>query len=261
MERGWLSRSGMEQYRFGDRMTIFKSIWQRIGLWQAAVLIAVGFVCGLVVIGRLDAVALIIALVLAYFAWMAKGVIEQAARVRPVEPPQTWTITLLGNLALMALGIGSFGWYLAGGSSKTWVPFLIFIAGMIALRWWRRGAVAKLYTWRTPALTLLQQGEYKKLIKNLESEATEGRGNPDKLAMVALAYIELNKFDTADRLLERAKQVAPDFASVNGALGSLRRHQAHYVEAIPALESALRFEDTTNSRYYLGLCQYLAGQP
>jgi tetratricopeptide (TPR) repeat protein len=165
----------------------------------------------------------------------------------------------VANLALMALGIGAFGWYLAGGGTITWVPFLIFIAGMIALRLWRRDVTKRLYAWRTPALALLQRGEYRKLIRALEDEATAGRGHPDKLAMVALAYIELNKWDDADKLLSQAKAIAPDFASVNGAIGSLRRHQARYAEAVEAIRQALAFEPNANSSYYLGLCQYLAG--
>jgi len=96
-------------------------------------------------------------------------------------------------------------------------------------------------------------------VRELEGEARAGNGHPDKLAMVALAYIELNKWDRADKLLAQARAVAPDFASVNGALGSLRRHQARYAEAVDAIRAALRFEDSSNSRYYLGLCQYLAG--
>lgn len=233
--------------------------WRSVGPLQAVALIAVGVAAALVLAGMLDGVALIILLVLGYFGYMARGVITQAQRFRPVEPPRTWAITMIGNLVLMALGIGSFGWYLAGGGAKTWIPFLIFIAGFIALRAWRRGVVVNLYAWRTPALTLLQQGEYRKLIRQLEDEAVAGRGHPDKLAMVALAYIELNKWERADQLLARARQIAPDFASVNGALGSLRRHQARYAEAAEAIRRALQFEDNVNSTYYLGLCLFLAG--
>jgi tetratricopeptide (TPR) repeat protein len=117
----------------------------------------------------------------------------------------------------------------------------------------------KLYGWRTPALTLLQTGDYRRLVRELEDEATAGNGHPEKLAMVALAYIELNKWQRADDLLMRARALAPDFASVNGALGSLRRHQARYDEAITAIQRALAFEENANSSYYLGLCQFLAG--
>jgi Tfp pilus assembly protein PilF len=233
----------------------------RAGWFEALALVAFGAVATLVFSGQLDPGALILLLVLVIFAWMARGAIVQARRFRPVEPPRTWAITLWANLALMALGIAAFGWYLMGGGARAWVPFLFFIAGVIALRWWRRGVVRELYSWRTPALTLLQQGEYRKLARALEDEATAGRGHPDKLAMVALAYIELNKWDRADALLRQARAVAPDFASVNGALGSLRRHQARYAEAAEALERALRFEDSASSRYYLGLSRYLAGQP
>ena len=231
----------------------------RGGWFEAIALIAFGAVATLVLTGVLDAAAFIVLLVLVYFAWLARGAIVQARRFRPVEPPGTWAITLWANLALMALGIGAFGWYLLGGGVQAWIPFLIFIAGVIALRWWRRGVVNRLYSWRTPALALLQQGEYRRLVRELEDEATAGRGHPDKLAMVALAYIELNKWDRADALLQQAREVAPDFASINGALGSLRRHQARYAEAAEAIEHALRFEESASSRYYLGLCRYLAG--
>jgi len=230
-----------------------------IGPLEAVALIGIGLVLALVVTGAIDGVALIILLVVGYFGYMAQGVIAQAQRFRPVEPPRTWAITMIANLVLMALGIGAFGWYLAGGGARAWVPLLIFIAGFMALRMWRRGVVANLYAWRTPALALLQQGEYRKLIRELEDEATAGRGHPDKLAMVALAYIELNKWERADQLLARARQLAPEFASVNGALGSLRRHQARYAEAAEAIRQALQFEDNINSGYYLGLCQFLAG--
>jgi hypothetical protein len=240
-------------------MTELKRIWREIGWLEAAGLVVFGITLGLVLMGSVDPVALIILLILGYFAYMARGTIEQAGRFRPVEPPNTWLFTLLANLALMALGIGAFGWYLVGGGSRTWVPFLVFVAGMMALRAWRRSVVARLYAWRTPALLLLQQGEYKKLARQLEDEATAGRGHPDKLAMVALACIELNKWPRADKLLAQALAIAPDFASVNGALGSLRRHQARYVEAVEAIQAALAFEEDVNSRYYLGLCQYLAG--
>lgn len=235
------------------------SLRGRVSWFEAVALVALGAAGALVVAGQASAVALIALLVLIYFVWMARGMIVQARRYRPVEPPGTWAITLWANLALTALGLGAFGWYLAGGGVRAWVPFLIFIAGVIALRWWRRGVVARLYSWRTPALVLLQQGEYRKLVRELEAEATAGRGHPDKLAMVALAYIELNKWERADALLEQARALAPDYASVNGALGSLRRHQARYAEAADALERALRFEDSANTRYYLGLCRFLAG--
>jgi hypothetical protein len=232
---------------------------RQIGLVEAVALVLFGIALALVMAGGLDPVALIILLILVYFAYMARGALRQARRFRPVEPPRIWLVTLVANLGLMALGIGAFGWYLAGGGTITWVPFLIFIAGMIALRMWRRDVVKRLYAWRIPALTLLQQGEYRKLIRALEDEATAGRGHPDKLAMVALAYIELNKWDDADRLLRQATLIAPDFASVNGAIGSLRRHQARYDEAVEAIRQALAFEANANSSYYLGLCQYLAG--
>lgn len=232
----------------------------KIGSLEAASLIAFGVALALVVAGGLDPVALIILLVIAYLLYMARGLIAQAQRFRPVEPPRAWWVTLVGNLVLAALGIGSFGWYLAGAGARAWVPFLIFVAGMMALRWWRRDLSLKLYSWRTPALTLLQQGEYRRLVRELEAEATAGRGHPDKLAMVALAYVELNKWDAADHLLARARTLAPDFASVNGALGSLRRHQARYADAVLAIRRALDFEPNSNSSYYLGLCQYLAGQ-
>jgi len=240
-------------------MNGLRRAWKSVGPLEAIALIGVGLVLALVLAGALDGVALIILLVVSYFGYMAQGVVVQAQRFRPVEPPRTWAITMIGNLVLMALGIGAFGWYLAGGGTRAWIPLLIFIAGFVALRAWRRSVVANLYAWRTPALTLLQQGEYRKLVRELEDEATAGRGHPDKLAMVALAYIELNKWERADQLLARARQLAPEFASVNGALGSLRRHQARYAEAAEAIRQALRFEDNINSVYYLGLCQFLAG--
>jgi len=136
---------------------------------------------------------------------------------------------------------------------------MLFIAGMMSLRLWRRGVVKQLYAWRTPALTLLQQGEYKKLVRALEKEATAGRGHPDKLAMVALAYVEMNKWTEAADLLRRARLLAPDYASVNGAIGSLRRHQGLYHEAVEAIQRALAFEASPTSSYYLGLCQFFAG--
>lgn len=240
-------------------MTDFRIGRVQIGWFEAALLIAAGIGIGLAATGAIEAVGLILLLVLIYFAWMARGVVVQAERFRPVEPPRTWLITLAANLALMALGIGAFGWYLGGAGMRVAGPFLAFIAGTIALRWWRRGVTKKLYAWRVPALRLLQAGEYKQLVRQLEDEATAGRGHPDKLAMVALASIELNKWQHADRLLAQAKAIAPDFASVNGALGSLRRHQARYAEAVVAIREALRFEESSSSRYYLGLCQYLAG--
>jgi hypothetical protein len=240
-------------------MTTTKRLWQRVGPLEAAALIVAGIVLALVIVGRVNPVALIILLILGYFVYMARGILRQARRFRPVEPPNTWLITLVANLVLMGIGIGSFGWYMAGGGSLTWVPFLIFIAGMIALRQWRRGVTNNLYAWRTPALALLQNGDYKRLVRELEDEATAGNGHPEKLAMVALAYIELNKWQKADDLLMRAQALAPDFASVNGALGSLRRHQARYGEAITAIRRAIAFEENANSSYYLGLCQFLAG--
>ncbi|MBN1202073.1 MAG: hypothetical protein JXJ20_09475 [Anaerolineae bacterium] len=240
-------------------MTESKRLWGAIGRLEAMALVAAGVVIALVAAGRLDPLALVILLVLGYFAWMARGVIAQARLVRPVEPPGTWLFTMIANLGLMALGIGAFGWYLAGGGSLSWVPFLVFVAGFMALRAWRRGVVGQLYAWRGPALLLLQKGEYKKLARELEDDATAGRGHPDKLAMVALAYIEMNKLDYAEDLLMQARQLAPEFASVNGALGSLRRHQGRYAEAVDAIRAGLRFEENVNSRYYLGLCQFLAG--
>ena len=235
-------------------MTVFK----QVGWLESVALVIAGIALALVIAGGLDPVALIILLILGYLAYMARGVIRQAQRVRPVEPPRTWLFTMIGNLVLMTVGIGAFGWYLAGAGAKAWVPFLIFIAGMLALRAWRRSVVANLYAWRGPALALLQRGDYKKLVRELETEARV-QSHPDKLAMVALAQIELNKWDTADALLAEASAVAPDFASVNGALGSLRRHQARYAEAVDAIRRALTFEDNVNSSYYLGFCQYLAG--
>jgi len=239
-------------------MTLLRRAWARVGWLEAVLLIVAGAALALTAAGALDPVALIILLVLGYFAHMARGVIAQAQRFRPVEPPRTWLITLVANLALMALGIGAFGWYLAGAGIKAWIPFLIFIAGFIALRQWRRGVVARLYAWRTPALALLQAGEYRKLVRELEGEARQQQ-HPDKLAMVALALIELNKWDQADALLKQAHALAPEFASVNGAIGSLRRHQARYDEAVAAIRQALAFEENANSRYYLGLCQFLGG--
>ena len=240
-------------------MTEFRIGRLQIGWFEAALLIAVGIGIGLAVTGAIEAVGMILLLVLVYFAWMARGVLVQAERFRPVEPPRTWTITLAANLGLMALGIGAFGWYLGGAGMRVAGPFLAFMAGTIALRWWRRGVTKRLYAWRVPALRLLQAGEYKQLARQLEGPATAGRGHPDMLAMVALAYIELNKWQQADDLLAEAKAIAPDFASVNGALGSLRRHQARYAEAVVAIREALRFEESSSSRYYMGLCQYLAG--
>jgi hypothetical protein len=240
-------------------MTLTKRTGLPVGPFEAAGFVIAGIALALVITGSLDPVALIVLLILGYFVYMARTTIAQAQRFRPVEPPGTWTITLVANLVLMALGIGAFGWYLAGGSTMAWIPFLLFIAGMIALRQWRSSVTAKLYAWRTPALVMLQKGEYKQLIRELEDEATTGHGHPDKLAMVALAYIELNKLDQADKLLTRARQIAPAFASVNGAIGSLRRHQARYEEAAVAIEKAIMFEENVNSRYYLGLVQFLAG--
>lgn len=240
-------------------MTTTKHFWQQVGPLEAAALIVAGIALALVIAGQVDPVALIILLILGYFVYMARGILRQARRFRPVEPPNTWLITLAANLVLMGIGIGAFGWYLTGGGTRTWIPFLVFIAGMIALRQWRQGVTNQLYGWRTPALTLLQNGDYKQLVRELEDEATAGNGHPDKLAMVALAYIEMNKWQRADDLLRRALALAPDFASVNGALGSLRRHQARYDEAVTAIRHALAFEENANSSYYLGLCQFLAG--
>ncbi len=160
-------------------MTTTKRIWQQVGPLEAAALIVAGIALALVIAGQVDPVALIILLILGYFVYMARGILRQARRFRPVEPPNTWLITLAANLALMGLGIGSFGWYMAGGGSRTWIPFLIFIAGMMALRQWRRDVTNKLYAWRTPALMLLQKDEYKQLIRALEDDATAGTGHPD----------------------------------------------------------------------------------
>ena len=235
------------------------SFWEQIGPLEAGALVGAGVAVALVAAGRLAPVVLIILLVLGYFGYMARGVLRQARRFRPVEPPRAWMVTVAANLVLMAVGIGAFGWYMAGAGSRAWVPFLFFIAGMIALRQWRRGVVNRVYAWRLPALTLLQKGDYKRVLRELEGEATAGNGHPDKLAMVALAAIELNKLDRADELLTRARALAPDFASVNAAIGSLRRHQARYSEAVTAIQKALAFEDDSTTRYYLGLCQYLTG--
>ncbi len=226
---------------------------------EAFGLVAFGVGLALVVAGGLDPAALLILLVLGYIAYMARGMVRQARRFRPVEPPRVWWITLLANLALMGLGIGAFGWYLLAGAGRAWVPFLIFIAGMIALRQWRQSVTSRLYAWRTPALRLLQMGDYRKLARELEADPVTPQ-NPDKLAMLALAYIEQNKLHKAEELLMRARTLAPDFASVNGAVGALRRHQARWSDAVGALQKALAFEDNVNTRYYLGLCQYLAGE-
>ena len=152
-------------------MTRHKSLWKAVGPLEAAGLVAFGIALALIVASGLDPVALIILLVLAIFAYMARGVLLQARRFRPVEPPRTWAITAVVNLALMALGIGAFGWYLAGGGALAWVPLLLFMAGMMSVRLWRRGVVKQLYAWRGPALTLLQRGEYRQVVRNLESEA------------------------------------------------------------------------------------------
>lgn len=240
-------------------MTEVKQRGYAIGWLDALVFVGAGIVLVLVLGGALNVLAVVIVLILAYMVYMGRGMVRQARRFRPVEPPGVWRATLIANLALMVLGMASFGWYALGGGSTAWIPFLVFVAGMIALRQWRRSITADLYAWRVPALRLLQQGDYRKLIRELEDEALAGDGHPDKLAMVALAYVEQNKFDYADSLLEKALACAPHFASVNGALGSLRRHQARYEEAIEAIQQALAFEDNVSSRYYLGLCQYLAG--
>lgn len=239
-------------------MRAFRETGARIGAFEAAALLVFGVALALVIAGGLDPVALVILLIWGYIVYAARGVIAQAQRFRPVEPPGTWLITLVANIALMAIGLGAFGWYLLGAGAKAWVPFLIFIAGMIALRQWRRGVVSRVYAWRVPALTLLQKGEYKQLVRALEDDPATAQ-NPDRLAMLALAHIELNKWDTADELLIKARSLAPDFASVNGALGSLRRHQARYDEAVAAIRKAIAFEENVNSRYYLGLCQFLGG--
>ena len=225
---------------------------------EAFGLVALGIGLALVIAGGLDPAALLIVLVLGYVAYMARGMVRQARRFRPVEPPRVWWVTLLANVALMVLGIGAFGWYMLAGGARAWVPFLIFIAGMIALRQWRQSVTAQLYAWRTPALRLLQMGEYRKLIRELEADPTTPQ-NPDKLAMLALAYIERNKLHKAEELLMRARALAPDFASVNGAIGALRRHQARWADAVGALQKALAFEDNVHTRYYLGLCQFQAG--
>lgn len=236
-----------------------RQLGRQIGPLEIIALAAFGAALILVAAAGLHPVALIILFILGYMGYMARGVIRQARRFRAVEPPRAWWITLIANLLLMGIGLGAFGWYIAGAGSKAWVPFLIFIAGMMSLRLWRREVVKKLYAWRTPALTLLQQGEYKKLVRSLEKEATAGRGHPDKLVMVALADIELNKWTEADDLLRRARLLAPDYASVNGAIGQLRRHQGLYHEAVEAIQRALAFEASSTSSYYLGLCQFFAG--
>ena len=222
-------------------------------------LVVFGVGLALVVAGRLDPAALLLWLVFGYVVYMARGMVRQARRFRPVEPPRVWWVTLLGNLALMVLGLGAFLWYMFAGGARAWVPFLVFIAGAIALRQWRAGVTARLYAWRGPALRLLQMGEYRKLVRELEDDPTTPQ-NPDKLAMLALAYIELNKLHKAEELLGRARALAPNFASVNGAIGALRRHQARWADAVSALQKALAFEENVNTRYYLGLCQYLAGE-
>ncbi len=239
-------------------MTQSKRLFERIGIFEAAVLVAFGVALALVFAGRLDAVALVILLVWAFFVYLARDLVQQAQRFRPVEPPAAWWITLVGNIVLLAVGLGSFGWYLLGGGAMAWIPLLVFVAGMIALRQWRQGVVNRVYAWRGPALALFQQGEYKKLARELEDDPALD-ANPDKLAVLALAYIELNKWQKADELLVRARQLAPAFASVNGAIGSLRRHEARYEDAITAIRKAIAFEENVNSRYYLGLCQFLAG--
>lgn len=236
----------------------WRQLTGRIGVFEAAALIALGIALALVIGGGLDPVALIILLVWGYVVWAARGMVRQAQRFRPVEPPRTWLVTLVANIALTALGLGAFGWYLLGGGTRAWLPFLGFIVGMIALRQWRRGVVNCVYAWRTPALTLLQQGEYKKLVRALEDDPLTAR-NPDRLAMLALAQIELNKWQAAEQLLMQARALAPDFASVNGAIGALRRHQARWDEAAQAIRMSLAFEENANSRYYLGFCQFLQG--
>ncbi len=239
-------------------MTGFRKLARQIGAVEAAVLIVSGIALALVFAGRLDPVALIILLIWGFIVYSAYGMVQQAQRFRPVEPPNTWLVTLIANIALTAIGLGAFGWFLLGGGMMTWVPFLIFIAGTVGLRQWRQGVVSRVYAWRTPALTLLRKGEYKKLTRELEAD--EGlHANPDKLAMLALAYIELNKWQKAEALLIEARGLAPDFASVNGALGSLRRHQGRYGDAVSVIRKVLAFEDSVSSRYYLGLCQYLDG--
>lgn len=241
-------------------MTVSKRTGAPVGPFEVAAFVIAGIALGLVFSGQMHPVALIWLLILGYLAYMARGVIGQAQRFRPVEPPNVWLFTLIANLVLMGLGIGAFGWYISGGGALSWVPLLIFIAGMIALRQWRNGVTARIYAWREPALILLQRGDYRQLIRELEDDATTGEGHPDKLAMVALAYIEQNKLNKAEKLLMQARQLAPEFASVNGAIGSLRRHQARYDEAAAAIQKAIMFEENVNSSYYLGLCQYLADQ-
>ena len=223
-------------------------------------LVGAGIVLALVMTSVLEPMALVIALTVGYMIYMGRGMVIQAQRFRPVEPLGVWRVTLVANLILVVIGMGTFAWYVLGAGTKAWVPFLIFMAGMMALRQWRRAQTARLYAWRAPALRLLQQGDYRKLIRELEDEAQAGRGHPDKLAMVALAYIEQNKFDYAEKLLKQAKTLAPDYASVNGAFGSLRRHQVRYAEAVEVIQRGLAFEENPNSRYYLGLCQFLAGE-
>jgi tetratricopeptide (TPR) repeat protein len=239
-------------------MTRLRQLARQIGAVEAAALIVFGIALALVFVGQLDAVALIILLIWGFIVYSTYGMVQQAQRFRPVEPPNTWRVTLIANIALTTIGLSAFGWYMLGGGALAWVPFLVFIAGVMALRQWRQGVVSRVYAWRTPALTLLQKGEYKQLTRALEAD--EGlHKNPDKLAVLALAYIDLNKWQKADKLLIQARALAPEFASVNGALGSLRRHQARYDEAVNLIRKALAFEDSVSSRYYLALCQYLGG--
>lgn len=239
-------------------MTQSKPLSERIGVFEATALVVFGVALALVFVGRLDAIALVILLVWVYIVYLARGMVQQAQRFRPVEPPGVWWITLVGNIVLMVIGLVSFGWYLLGGGALAWVPLLVFIAGMVALRQWRQGVAGRVYAWREPALILLQRGEYKKLARELEADPALDE-NPDKLATLALAYIELNKWQRADEVLTQARQLAPNFASVNGAIGSLRRHQARYEDAVTAIRKAIAFEENISSRYYLGLCQFLAG--
>src|SRR5512137_1678974 len=92
--------------------------WRRVvgklGAFEAAALITFGAALALVLTGGLDPVALVILLIWGYLVYMARGVLRQARRFRPVEPPRVWWITLVANLALMAIGLGAFGWYMLG---------------------------------------------------------------------------------------------------------------------------------------------------
>ncbi len=78
-------------------MTTTKRFWQQVGPLEAAALIVAGIALALVIAGQVDPVALIILLILGYFVYMARGILRQARRFRPVEPPNTWLITLVAE--------------------------------------------------------------------------------------------------------------------------------------------------------------------